>query len=262
MIEESVETQDKRKLSKLAVIALFFSIVGPLITMIDHEYVGHDPNPYWYGLAVICICGFLIAPLVAIAALFDIRRKKEGLKGKGVATSAIVLTVIAHILLLPLHGAMKPYARNFQRCQTNLNALAVTFTLYAGDHDGRWPSKEKWCDQILESNEIQEDTFHCPADREGMYSYADIKGMYSYAMNVNLPESMEDTPEDMVLLFECIPGKNAVGGPELAVTDRHQELRKTTEMSEPGCNVVLSYGEIIFVKPEEIKNLKWKIEKE
>ncbi len=86
--------------------------------------------------------------------------------------------------------------------------------------------------------------------------------MYSYAMNGNLPDTMEETPGDMVLLFECIPGKNAVGGPELAVTDRHQELRKKTRMSEPGCNVVLSYDLVEFVKPEEIENLKWKIEKE
>lgn len=252
MIEESVETQDKRKLSKLAVLALIFSIVGPIVIAIDHNYVSYDPNPYWDALVRISVVGFLVVPIVAIGAMLDIRKKKL-LKGKGIAKGSIVLMVMGVVLLLPLEGAVKPYSRNFQRCRTNLNALAVTFTLYAGDHDGRWPSKEKWCDHILESNEIQEDTFHCPTDKEGIYSYA---------MNVNLPESMEDTPRNMVLLFGCIPRKNAVGGPELAVTDRHQELRKKIEMSEPGCNVVLFPGRIVFVKPEEIENLKWKIEKE
>ncbi len=249
MIEESVETQDKRKLSKLAVLALFFCIVGPVIIVIDHNYIGYDPNPFWFGLGVISIFGFLSVPILAIAAMVRIHRNKELLKGKGIAIGSIVLMVMGVVLLSPLEGAMKPYERKHWQCRNNLRTSAEAIVEYAEGHDGRWPAKKNWCDQLAESIELREGVFRCPSDGEGTYSYA---------MNMNLPEFMGDTPGSMVLLFECIPGKNAVGGPKLVVTDRHQGLRR----SEPGCNVVLSFGVTEFVKPEEIENLKWKIEKE
>ncbi len=68
-----------------------------------------------------------------------------------------------------------------------------------------------------------------------------------YAMN---PNCREDSPKDMILLFESKPGWNQHGGPELFTFDNHDP--------KGGC-VLLNDGTVKFIRTEEeLKQLRWK----
>jgi len=68
-----------------------------------------------------------------------------------------------------------------------------------------------------------------------------------YAMN---PNCREDSPEDMVFLFESRPGWNQHGGPELFAFDNHDPR---------GGLVMLNDGTVKFIRTEdELKQLRWK----
>ena len=86
--------------------------------------------------------------------------------------------------------------------------------------------------------------FLCPEDKTGPCSYA---------MNENIPAGANELPGDMVLLFESAPGWNQTGGADDVVTDRHKR---------PGANIAFADGHVKFVKPEDIPNLRWTIEKQ
>jgi hypothetical protein len=68
-----------------------------------------------------------------------------------------------------------------------------------------------------------------------------------YAMN---PNCREDSPKDMVLLFESKPGWNQHGGPELFTFDNHDPK---------GGLVLLNDGTLKFIRTEEeLRQLRWK----
>ena len=68
-----------------------------------------------------------------------------------------------------------------------------------------------------------------------------------YAMNSNC---REDSPKDMVFLFESRPGWNQHGGPELFTFDNHDPK---------GGLVLLNDGIVKFIRTEEeLKQLRWK----
>jgi hypothetical protein len=68
-----------------------------------------------------------------------------------------------------------------------------------------------------------------------------------YAMN---PNCREDSPKDMVFLFESKPGWNQHGGPELFTFDNHDPK---------GGLVLLNDGKVKFIRTEEeLKQLRWK----
>jgi hypothetical protein len=68
-----------------------------------------------------------------------------------------------------------------------------------------------------------------------------------YAMN---PNCREDSPKDMVFLFESKPGWNQHGGPELFTFDNHDPK---------GGLVLLNGGDMKFIRTkEELKQLRWK----
>jgi len=68
-----------------------------------------------------------------------------------------------------------------------------------------------------------------------------------YAMN---PNCREDSPKDMIFLFESKPGWNQHGGPELFTFDNHDPK---------GGLVLLNGGEVKFIRTrEELKQLRWK----
>jgi hypothetical protein len=68
-----------------------------------------------------------------------------------------------------------------------------------------------------------------------------------YAMN---PNCREDSPKDMVLLFESKPGWNQPGGPELFTFDNHDPK---------GGLVLLNDDTVKFIRTEEeLKQFRWK----
>jgi hypothetical protein len=68
-----------------------------------------------------------------------------------------------------------------------------------------------------------------------------------YAMNSNC---RDDSPPDVVFLFESKPGWNQHGGPELFTFDNHDPK---------GGLVLFNNGTIKFIRTEErLKRLRWK----
>jgi hypothetical protein len=165
-------------------------------------------------------------------------------------------------------------------CRTNLKGLGIAFSVYADDHDGNLPSAN-WCDLSLEEMDIDPKTFNCRAEER-------VIGESSYAMNINaVGKKLSELPPEMVLLFETNFGKgneerqpiktcrsldkykimascftgdeevyperwNQVGGSEILEIKKHH---KTDNID--GCNVLFVSGVAKFIKPEEVKNLKW-----
>jgi hypothetical protein len=73
------------------------------------------------------------------------------------------------------------------------------------------------------------------------------RGKNDYAMN---PNCKQDSPADMVLLFETKAGWNQHGGPELFNFDNHNP--------GGGC-VLLNDGTVKFIRThEELNQLHWK----
>ncbi len=163
------------------------------------------------------------------------------------------------------------------RCAVNLSKLGKALQLYANDYDGLYPSADKWCDLLIKYKGVKKRKFICLSADSGMYSttdpideanfpadvifhreYNDIGGqilfMYSvdwchYAIN---PNAKPSSPGDMVLLFETKRGWNQFGGPEILSDENH------LDKDRKGCNVLFNDGNVKFIKPKNLKKLKWK----
>ncbi|MGB2807142.1 MAG: hypothetical protein WBC22_05355 [Sedimentisphaerales bacterium] len=162
-------------------------------------------------------------------------------------------------------------------CASNLSKLGKALQLYANDYDGRYPSADRWCDLLVKYKSVNKRKLICKSADSGMYSttdpidevnfapeavfhyeYNDVNGQHlfaysvewcHYAINTN---ARPNSPGDMVLLFETRRGWNQFGGPEILSDENHlDEDRK-------GCNVLFNDGNVKFIKPKNLKKLKFK----
>ncbi len=143
-----------------------------------------------------------------------------------------ILYLIPEILQVPL------------RVPSN-SPIFVTHKLYDAyneiknysEENNKYPSAEIWCDLILP------------------YMSEDIKRIFTSTKKINTnialnPNAKPDSPDNVVLLFECIgPSWNAYGQSELLV--------QKTRNGKHGCHVVFNDGQIEFIKPDQVKNLNW-----
>jgi hypothetical protein len=142
-------------------------------------------------------------------------------------------------------------------CAANLKNLWHRFRLYPEAEKNRtktssdndeiiYPPPAKWCDaMILAYKSIGQLDYWvrkpliCPAMNKDDKCY--------YAMN---PNCKQDSPSDMVFLFETKAGWNQHGGPGLFTFDNHDP--------KGGC-VLLNDGTVKFIRtPEELQQLRWK----
>ena len=96
---------------------------------------------------------------------------------------------------------------------------------------------------LIKHTDIEARSLICPGGE---------KGRSHYALNENALRLGKDAPEDMVLMFECAPGWNQIGGPELLKINHKGR----------GCNVLLVGYHPIYVKTEELDTLRWTVDKE
>ncbi|MCL5279872.1 MAG: hypothetical protein M1376_08215 [Planctomycetes bacterium] len=151
-------------------------------------------------------------------------------------------------------------------CCSNLSTLFVT--LMQGMPRGHlYPDPNHWCDIIAARiRDRSPDAriaglFACPSaqpslnldDARSQAHETDPSNqtpgawMSTYAMN---PSCSEDSPRDVVFLFESQPGWNQHGGPELFTFDNHDPK---------GGLVLLNDGTVKFIRTEEeLKQLRWK----
>jgi competence protein ComGC len=200
-----------------------------------------------YGLL-----GFLTFGIGAVAgleagikALKEIRRSEGRLFGKVYAIAGIcisggcILMLLASIIIPAF--AHERTIRNRFGCGDNLFAIGRAISDYANDHNGRYPSVEKWCDMLVEGGYIRKEQLKCPGDKHGPCSYA---------MN---PNAEPNSPDNMVVLFEAKGGWNQYGGPELWNMENHED---------EGCNALFNDWHVEFIhhSRDNITQIMWKVE--
>jgi hypothetical protein len=203
-------------------------------------------------LAILSFCTFLItAPLaiiLGIVGLIKIEKSQGKLKGRGIAIAGIALPGIALPIVAILMGIMMPALARTRiiayrmTCGVNLNGLGKAMYLYADDNNDTFPSRDKWCDLLINKEDVNPKQFRCKGDKVGPSSYA---------LNINAVKAGLKAPPDMVLLFESKPGWNQSGGPELLTTENH---------NGEGCNITFRNGSTAFVQTKDINNLRWTAE--
>lgn len=192
-----------------------------------------------------CLVTAIPAIIFGIVALVKIGKGQGQLKGNGLAIAGICVPAVALPIIVLLMAIMMPaLARTkamAQRmvCATNLSGLDKAMLIYANDYNDMFPTTSKWCDLLIEHNEVNRTTFRCRGAPEGPCNYA---------MNKNVEKLGTNSPPDMVLLFESKTGWNQSGGPEILTTDNHHG---------EGCNVVFVDGHVHFVKTKDLNDLKW-----
>jgi len=192
-----------------------------------------------------CFVTAIPAIIFGIVALVKIGKSTGRLKGNGLAIAGICVPVVALPLIVLLMGIMMPALAKTRQvafrmvCAQNLSALGKAMHIYANDYNDMFPTPSKWCDLLIEHNEVNRTTFRCQCAPEGPCNYA---------MNKNIEKLGTKAPPDMVLLFETAPGWNQSGGPVILTTENHQR---------DGCNILFVDGHVDFVRTERLKNLRW-----
>ena len=198
-------------------------------------------------LAILALCtsGITLLPAIicGIIALVKISGSDGSLKGKGMAITGLVLSGL-FILSMPLLLAILMPALSKVRhiaertvCETNLRGLGIAMVVYADSYDDKLPTADEWCDLLIQEVDVSDKSFRCLGAPEGTCTYA---------LNKNV--ATLDVSADTVLIFECSPGWNQSGGPELLTTEYHQG---------EGCNVVFVDGHTEFVEADRLSELDW-----
>ncbi len=135
------------------------------------------------------------------------------------------------------HGCHYP-----PRCSNNLMQLYTATMQYCLDHKGHFPPAGTWYDDLYPEYVIERGVLVCPRT-EGRIP--------SYAMNVRLRNHKRSdlgSSDHVVLFFDCVPGKNRVGGPELfPKTPRHGDKHI----------VLFLDGTVEAVQPSKVWELNW-----
>jgi hypothetical protein len=160
----------------------------------------------------------------------------------------LLVVIIGCVVLL---GIFIPVTRpreiaNRMECSVNLRALTIALNIYAQDYSNSYPTHEKWCDLLVSSSIVESDRLFCRGSDAK-------KGQSSYCLNMNIAgKKSSEIPSDIVLLFETKGGWNQIGGPEKLTFDNHDGKY---------CGVLFKDGNLEFIKPDQLGQLKWDIEK-
>jgi len=199
------------------------------------------------GILAPFTCFITAIPAIAlgIVALIKISKSVGRLKGSGLAIAGIVigpatLPIIAFLMGILMPALFRVRQVSFRMvCANNMSGLGKAMLIYANDYGDKFPTSSKWCDLLIEHNEVNRTAFRCLGAPEGPCNYA---------MNINVEELGTKALPDMVLLFETHPGWNQSGGFEILTTDSHQR---------EGCNVLFVDGHVAFVRTAGLKHLRW-----
>jgi hypothetical protein len=129
-------------------------------------------------------------------------------------------------------------------CVSNLNELYVALQIYSHNYpwkkDDPFRIPENWCDLLVNECNVPPEILVCPHSKAK-------KGQSSYALNKNfVGHDFELIGPDDVIFFECPPGWNQIGGPEMWDPSHHDGK---------GCNVLTRRGGVYFERSP--KGLSW-----
>jgi hypothetical protein len=269
MSEEERKKKQQLKTSKWANVSFYLGILTWLVALVGMIFVWlfnglalrHDFSfATKYITSIIVRSWFLItffmsvvATICGLVSLIYIQFKRSVLKGTARAFMGFAFGIsYCVIFCFSVHTYcvyLRPKMTKFQ-CMKNLDNIHESMLMYAADFGYKYPSKDKWCDLLIEHTSINKREFICSGSKAKV-------GQSSYAINENaitLPPIMlgteePNTPHDIVLLFESEPGWNQYGGPELLMFKNH---------GGKGFHILFTDGRRKFIKSEETTKLKWK----
>ena len=164
------------------------------------------------------------------------------MNGREVKTSrlAVIIVVVVFVglgafsFIWPAIRSNRQTARRLI-CGVNLSNLGKAMWMYCDDF-GEYPTRDKWCDLLLEHGNVSKEMFKCPGNK---------KQRCSFAIN---PKARRSAPGDVVVLFETKGGWNQVGGQELLTSDNHEGR---------GGYVCFNDGHVQLVTAERAEDLEW-----
>ncbi|MBN2595126.1 MAG: hypothetical protein JXA81_16605 [Sedimentisphaerales bacterium] len=243
-----------RKISKrLAIITLLVAFCSCLIILslpvilhcisVDNSAVRIFLQRYSLFLSLAFFSGLLF-----ISAIILWRSKSKGkLKGSVCAILGVVLGVLlADCWFVETFGSM---SKGLGICANNLQQLNKAILLYSNDNNGCYPEPSRWCDLLLEYEQIELRYFLCPGVtsqwRRQVFPWPILRNERCYyAMN---PNCEPNSPPDTVLLFETKGGWNKFDGPELLTFENHLGR----------CNILFNDGHVEIVSQKHIPDLNW-----
>jgi hypothetical protein len=209
-------------------------------------------------VGILALCGGILALpglILGIASLVQVNRSQGRLGGRGMAWSAIGLSLVGFIaffffagmfgaILFPVFSRAREAAKT-ATCVSNAKQLTLGVIMYAQDHGERFPAADKWCDEILPHVKDQ-DVFRCPNVPGAKSGYA-----FNVALSGRALGEIADPP-NTVLIFESDLGWNGAGGLENVVSPpRH--------FMSSGKAIVIGFvdGHVRTVSSAELPQLVW-----
>ena len=117
-----------------------------------------------------------------------------------------------------------------------MTSIVIALELYKQDYFGELPDGSSWSDSLVDTyTTARELTFISKG-----------KIQWNYALNENVTE-LQETPDDIIVVFESVPGWNLVGGKELLVGDNDKD----------GCWFIFGNMDLKYVLPEDLDSLRW-----
>lgn len=176
-----------------------------------------------------------------------IRASNGRLTGSGLATTGIVLSLIAMLLglvaipaamLLPTLTDAKHKAQAVH-CVNNVKQLGLAVQIYAVDNKDKFPLSKTWCDAIQMSAGSPK-VFQC-------HVVPDLRCGYAFNTKLSGKKSAEVDPQT-VMIFESDAGWNASGGPELFLKSPRHGKRFIVGFAD---------GHVESVTAVRLQNLRW-----
>ena len=265
MSEEKRKAENqKTKISKLANVSFYLGIltwlvvvVGVislfLLTLTDEIFRPDISKTTRHIISIIVRSWFLItffmsvvATICGLISLIYVKFKRSILKGTAKPfvgfACGVSYFIIFSFLAYTFYVYMLPDLAIFQ-CREKLRNVHNAMIIYANDFDYKYPPKDKWCDLLIKHTHIGKREFVCTGSKARI-------GESSFAINENaITLPLMNTPRGIVFLFECKPGWNQFGGPELLTFDNH---------GGEHCNILFSGGYVLSIQPKDVNDLQWK----
>ena len=244
--KEAAQQVSEKKYSKLAIWAFVLALLTPVIVMLfansDYFYYDSITSKFidFFGVVAIVV-------IPAVFAVIALRKASNDycLRGAWFAKAAIILQIVWVLSFTCLPFMPCNPSLTVARA-AKIHGLGIAMAVYHMKNDD-YPLPEKWCDLLMQECEMPLKSFNDTeiANREEKCSL--------FALNDAVMEFGEESPSDLVLLFESPKGWNQHGSKELL----------TTEYSDgEGANVGFVDLYVEFVKFEDIPNLKWTVSDE
>ena len=238
------ERQSEKHYSWLSRIAVLLGVLGFLFFFLPFSLIIYRPRlAYFPSYRFACIP----ASIGLIISIFVIAKTNKTRNRAGLRTAKVGVILTAIITIASVFVPPRISFATRMVCGTHMSCLGKAMISYAQENNENYPNPQKWCDLLLETEQVGPKDFLCLPDYKVQYlgfSYAypqPAQGKCHYAMNINCkPDSSPDT----VLLFETTLGWNKHGGAELLTLDNHDG---------DGCNIVFNDGHVTFERrPREL----------